>query len=88
MRALAKGTLAGTRLSPAERALMQFVTLVTKHAYRSTRKHVDQLRKHGWTDEQIAEAVYVVGMFAMMNRIADAFGIPPMGYLKTGSLTP
>lgn len=67
---------------------MRFVALVTRHAYKSTRKHVDHLRKHGWTDEQIAEAVYVVGMFSMMNRIADAFGIAPMGYLKLERLTP
>jgi alkylhydroperoxidase family enzyme len=33
------------------------------------------VRAAGWTDAEIAEAVYVTAFFAMMNRVADAFGI-------------
>lgn len=33
------------------------------------------VRNAGWTDAEIAEAVYVTAFFAMMNRVADAFGI-------------
>lgn len=33
------------------------------------------LREQGWTEPQIAEAVYVIALFAFFNRVADAFGI-------------
>ena len=28
-----------------------------------------------WTDEQIGEMVYITALFALLNRVADAFGI-------------
>jgi alkylhydroperoxidase family enzyme len=48
---------------------------------------VQALRDHGWTDPQIAEAVYITAMFAFFNRVADAFGIAPQGYLEMNGLT-
>jgi len=63
------------------------VKKVTEAAYRTTPEDVQILRDHGWTDPQIAEAVYITAMFAFFNRVADAFGIPPQGYLETGTLT-
>ena len=46
------------------------------------------LRDHGWSEDQIAEAVYIIAMFAFFNRVADAFGIPPQHYLELGKMTP
>jgi len=42
----------------------------------------------GWTEDQIAEAVYITAMFAFFNRVADAFGVPPQNYLTIGKMTP
>ena len=39
------------------------------------------------TEPQIAEAVYITAMFAFFNRVADAFGVPPQGYLERGGVT-
>lgn len=61
---------------------------MTEAAYRTTGSDVQKLRDHGWTEDQIAEAVYVTAMFAFFNRVADAFGVPPQDYLTTGKLTP
>jgi alkylhydroperoxidase family enzyme len=61
---------------------------VTEAAYRTTGDDVQKLRDHGWTEDQIAETVYVTAMFAFFNRVADAFGVPPQDYLNTGKLTP
>jgi alkylhydroperoxidase family enzyme len=61
---------------------------VTEAAYRTTGDDVQKLRDHGWTEDQIAEAVYVTAMFAFFNRVADAFGVPPQDYLNIGKLTP
>jgi alkylhydroperoxidase family enzyme len=49
---------------------------------------VQKLRDAGWSEDQIAEAVYVTAMFAFFNRVADAFGVPPQDYLSTGKMTP
>ncbi len=87
MKALANGELDQAGLSPAERALLDYVTKVTEAAYRTTSEDVQCLRDHGWTEPQIAEAVYVTAMFAFFNRVADAFGIAPQGYLEMNGLT-
>jgi alkylhydroperoxidase family enzyme len=68
--------------------LLEYVELVTQAAYRTTADDVQKLRDAGWTEDQIAEAVYVTAMFAFFNRVADAFGVPPQDYLSTGKLTP
>lgn len=67
-------------ISDAERELLCVVETITKHAYKTTDEDIDRLRRHGWTDEQIAEAVYVTALFAFFNRVADAFGIVSQGY--------
>jgi alkylhydroperoxidase family enzyme len=80
VRALSRGDLAAAPVSVAERALLQLVEVVTRHAYRTTDADIEALRQHGWTDAQIAEAVYVTALFAFFNRVADAFGIESQGY--------
>ena len=62
--------------------------LITEAAYRSTTEDVEKLRAVGWTEDQIAEAVYITAMFAFFNRVADAFGIPAQNYLTLGKMTP
>ncbi|HKF48858.1 MAG TPA: hypothetical protein VKB38_15980 [Terracidiphilus sp.] len=87
MQAIAKGDLDGAALTPAERVLLDYVKKVTEAAYKTTHEDVQALRDHGWTDPQIAEAVYITAMFAFFNRVADAFGIEPMGYLEMNAMT-
>ena len=60
---------------------------MTEAAYRTTAEDVAALRGHGWTEPQIAEAVYITAMFAFFNRVADAFGIPAQGYLEMNEMT-
>ena len=86
--AVLEGRLEDSGLSAAERALMDYVKLITEASYRSTPEDVQKLRDTGWAENQIAEAVYIIAMFAFFNRVADAFGIPPQNYLMTGRLTP
>lgn len=88
MQAVFQGKIEEAGLSPAERALMEYVELITRAAYRSTAEDVEKLREAGWKEEQISEAVYVTALFAFFNRVADAFGILPQDYLATGKLTP
>jgi len=87
VQALVQGKLDEAELNPAERALLDYVTKVTEAAYRTTPEDVQTLRDHGWTEPQIAEAVYITAMFAFFNRVADAFGIPPQNYLELNAVT-
>jgi len=82
------GKVEDAGLSPAERALMEYTKLITDAAYRSTADDVQKLRDSGWTEDQIAEAVYIIAMFAFFNRVADAFGVPAQHYLELGRITP
>ena len=68
-------------LTAAERALLEYARLITEAAYRSTGEDVQKLRDLGWKEEQIAEAVYIISLFAFFNRVADAFGVPSQNYL-------
>ena len=88
MQAIVEGKLDEAGLTRAERALLEYVELITNAAHRSTPEDVEKLRVAGWTEDQIAEAVYITAMFAFFNRVADAFGVPSQNYLDTGKLTP
>ena len=83
-----EGKLDEAGLTVAERALMDYVKLITEAAPRSTHEDVQKLRDAGWNENQISEAVYITALFAFFNRVADAFGVPSQDYLSTGKLTP
>ena len=78
-KALRDGDLDHLPITPAEHLLLEFVRTLTHHAYRITDEQVQSLRDVGWTDAQIAEAVYDGALFNMLVRIADAFDIHPPG---------
>jgi alkylhydroperoxidase family enzyme len=75
--ALRAGDLDQAPVTPAERLLLEFIGTLTQHAYRITDEQVQRLRDAGWTDAQIAEAVYDGALFNLFVRIADAFDIHP-----------
>jgi uncharacterized peroxidase-related enzyme len=86
--AFIEGNLDKADLTAAERALLNYVKVITEAAYRSTPEDVQKLREAGWREEQIAEAVYIAALFAMFNRIANAFGVPVQNYVALGRMTP
>jgi alkylhydroperoxidase family enzyme len=88
VKAIVEGKLDEAGLTAAEHALLDYVELITRAAYRSTPEDVEKLRIAGWKEEQISEAVYIAALFAFFNRVADAFGVPSQDYLGTGKLTP
>lgn len=82
---LSRGALP-PELNEAERALLGFVELLTRSSWRTTREDLQRLRDLGWTDKQLAEAVYVTALFAFYNRVADAFGLADPGYRRLGGI--
>ncbi len=77
---LAAADIEAAPITEPERALLRFAEKVTKHAYKTTDEDVETLRDVGWTDPQIAEAVYITALFAFFNRVADAFGLDDPRY--------
>jgi alkylhydroperoxidase family enzyme len=86
-KALRDGRLDDLPVTEAERLLLAFVDTVTRHAYRVTDNQVEELRTAGWSDEQIAETVYVAGLFNLFVRLADTFDIhPPVEFELDGEV--
>jgi len=85
--AMVDGDVENAGFNAKELALFHYVRKVTEAALRITPADVQRLRDAGWTEPQIGEAVYVTAMFAFFNRVADAFGISPQGYLEMNALT-
>ncbi|MFQ6008127.1 MAG: carboxymuconolactone decarboxylase family protein [Candidatus Zixiibacteriota bacterium] len=65
-----------------EKALLQFAKRLTLQPAEISDADIDNLRRVGWQDPQIAEAVYIISLFAFFNRVADAFGLTDPGYRK------
>jgi len=78
--AIRQSDLNHVSIASEERVLLGLVKLLTEKAYRCQDEDVEKLRNAGWTDPQIAEAVYITAMFAFFNRVADAFGLEDPHY--------
>jgi uncharacterized peroxidase-related enzyme len=64
-------------LSPAERAMLDFVVKLTREPSRMTRDDVAGLRSHGFGDEAIHDIVQIAAVFNYYDRLADGLGIDP-----------
>jgi alkylhydroperoxidase family enzyme len=84
--ALRDGDLDAAELDQKHRLLLEFVETITRHAFRVTDGQVEALRDSGWTDAQIAEAVYETALFNLFVRLADAFGIEPPALYEAGGI--
>ena len=65
------------KLTPRQKALVQFAVLVTRTPASVRPPHLAALRRHGLTDRDILDAVQVISYFNYINRIADALGVDP-----------
>ena len=73
--AIGQGEIENAPITDAEKALLRFARLLTHEPYKNTPEEVQTLRDAGWTEPQIAEAVYITAMFAFFNRVANGFGL-------------
>ncbi|MCH8820337.1 MAG: hypothetical protein IIB03_08475 [Acidobacteria bacterium] len=59
----------------ATRALLDFADKVNLDSHNCRAEDLEQLRGHGFSDEDIVDATAIIGMMNYLNRIADALGI-------------
>jgi uncharacterized peroxidase-related enzyme len=57
------------------RALCDFAVKLTAEPGTVGREDADSLRRHGWSDVAIHDAIQVISYFNYVNRIAEAVGI-------------
>ncbi len=51
--------------------------MVTRYATKVTPRDLDALRAEGFRDEDILDAVEIIGFFNYYARMADALGVEP-----------
>ena len=86
--AIRRGVIDESTVTAAEARLLEFVGTVTRHAYRVTEEQVAELKAVGWSDEQLAEAVYDAALFNLFVRLADGFGIEPPPLYEPNGVPP
>ena len=50
---------------------------MTTHVHEVSPRVLDGLRRHGFSDEDILDAVQIIGFFNYYTRLADALGVDP-----------
>jgi uncharacterized peroxidase-related enzyme len=64
-------------LEPRERAMFAFVVKVTEDSHRCNEEDLEELRRAGWSDEEIMDIAEVTAMFNLTNRMANSLGWLP-----------
>jgi uncharacterized peroxidase-related enzyme len=80
--AIGRGEIDAAPISEAEKALLRFAKKLTHESYRNTPGEIQKLRDAGFSEPQIAEAVYITAMFAFFNRVANGFGLEDPKYYE------
>jgi len=62
-------------LEPADIAMLDYVTKLTKTPWKMTRQDVESLREHGFDDTGILQINLIASWFNYINRVADGLGI-------------
>lgn len=62
-------------LSPADRAMLGFVEMVTRDPRQVQPETLADLRRHGFDDRAILQITAITAWFNYINRMADALGV-------------
>jgi len=64
-------------LSPADRAMLDFATRLTREPSAMSEGDVATLRAHGFDDVAIHDIAQVTALFNYYTRLADGLGVDP-----------
>ena len=62
-------------LTEADRAMLDYVANLTRHAWKVTPKDIDRLRAVGFNDQAILQINLIASWFNYINRVADGLGV-------------
>lgn len=63
------------KLTDADRAMLDYVTILTLTPAKTTEDHILRLREAGFGDKAILEINQITGFFAWCNRTVDGLGV-------------
>ena len=63
------------KLTDADRAMLDYVTILTLTPAKTTEDHILRLREVGFGDKAILEINQITGFFAWCNRTVDGLGV-------------
>ncbi len=69
-------------LGKEEVALLDYAVKLTTSPSSMTEEDVQCLRSHGFTEEQIVDAVHCIGYFNFINRVLDGLGVDPEAFMR------
>ena len=55
---------------------------LTREQHAVSPADLDELRRHGFDDRAIHDAVQVIGFFNYITRVADALGVEPEDFIQ------
>jgi alkylhydroperoxidase family enzyme len=67
-----------SKLPDNEKALFAFIEKVNRTSNQIKQQDVDEVKRAGWTDEAIYDAITVCSLFNFYNRWCDAAGVHDM----------
>src|SRR5689334_18087669 len=71
-------------LTARDVALLDFAVKLTLHPRDVRQADLVALRGHGFTDEQLVDAVHCIGYFNFINRVLDGLGVDPEPSMRYG----
>ena len=83
-RAVVQADYHAAGLAAREVALLDFAVKLTKSPSGVERYDLDALRVHGFTDEQLVDAVHCISYFNFINRVLDGLGVDPEPSMRYG----
>jgi len=70
-------------LSEADRGLCAFAAKLTHTQHEMTAGDLETLRRLGFSEEAVMDAVQIIAFFNYITRVADALGLEPEAFLET-----
>ena len=64
-------------LAPRHKAMLDFALKVAERSHAVDDKDYEELKSHGFSDDDAWDVAAIAAMFAMSNRLANAFSIRP-----------
>ena len=64
-------------LEPRQKAMLDFAVKVAERSHAIDEKDYEELKSHGFSDDDAWDIAAIAAMFAMSNRLANAFSIRP-----------
>ena len=62
-------------LTKRQHAILSYSEKLTKTPHQMTEADVDELRRHGLSDEEVLAVVMLAGFFNLATRVADGLGV-------------